>query len=397
MKKIIILFFIPIILSGQNPCVLSGASVYIDNNSNPSMMNASVNGMSMYSYTWADTNGIIVSTANQTSFYTQWCVTITDNMTGCDTVICQDCIADSNALCPCFMIYMPVCGCDGTMYSNSCIADCADVPWIPAVSNGMPGGFLPCSSWVPSNNQYSCGVEITGDSILCNWNNPQVLTASPNSSTTLPVTYQWYGNGMSSNSNILTIIQPGTYCVIQTDANGCIDSACITIMVQDIPIFTLPNPPVICIGDSIILEIDTAGLSNIIWVPNTLLTPPVHRVVDFPTFSHLYIVEANDSSGCEYRGEVFVTVDTCQQLSISELYDKSILIYPNPVSDLLNIELPVNENFNLIIIDVLGKIVYSQDKIINLQAINTSDFNKGTYILQFYHKEAVISKRLIIQ
>ena len=107
MKKIIILFFIPIILSGQNPCVLSGASVYIDNNSNPSMMNASVNGMSMYSYTWADTNGIIVSTANQTSFYTQWCVTITDNMTGCDTVICQDCIADSNALCPCFMIYMP--------------------------------------------------------------------------------------------------------------------------------------------------------------------------------------------------------------------------------------------------------------------------------------------------
>jgi len=128
------------------PCNLYGGSVYIDN---PSwMMNASVNGMSIYSYSWTDTNGTVIASANQTPFYTQWCVTITDDITGCDTTICQDCIADSTALCTCILIYMPVCGCDGVMYSNSCIADCADVPWTPATSNGMPGGFLPC---IPTN------------------------------------------------------------------------------------------------------------------------------------------------------------------------------------------------------------------------------------------------------
>ena len=147
------------------------------------MMNVNVNGLSQYSYSWTDTNGLVVGLANQIPFYTQWCVTIIDINTGCDTIICQDCIANSSALCACPMIYMPVCGCDGVMYSNYCIADCADVPWVPAVSNGMPGGFLPCSSWVP-NIQSSCGVEIVADSVICNSNYPQILTASPNASST---------------------------------------------------------------------------------------------------------------------------------------------------------------------------------------------------------------------
>ena len=63
-----------------------------------------------------------------------------------------------------------------------------------------------------------------------------------------------------------------------------------------------PNPPIICLGDSIVLEIDTVGLSNIIWVPNTLPTPPVHRIVLSPMFSTTCLVEANDSAGCERRG-----------------------------------------------------------------------------------------------
>ena len=97
-------------------CVLSNGSVYVD--VSLGTMNATVNGMSQYTYSW--TNG---GSANQTAYYAGWCVTITDTISGCDTTICENCVPIP-CTSPCPMIYMPVCGCDGVMYSNSCLAQC---------------------------------------------------------------------------------------------------------------------------------------------------------------------------------------------------------------------------------------------------------------------------------
>ena len=51
-----------------------------------------------------------------------------------------------NPNCICGMIYEPVCGCNGQLYSNPCLAQCDGVTyWTPAVIDSN-GNVLPCVS-----------------------------------------------------------------------------------------------------------------------------------------------------------------------------------------------------------------------------------------------------------
>ena len=375
------------------PCTLNGASVYIDNNSNPRMMNASVNGMSMYTYLWTDTNGVAVGNANQQPFYTQWCVTITDNISGCDTTICQDCIGDSNALCMCPMIYLPVCGCDGVMYSNYCLADCADVPWIPATPSGQLGGFLPCSTWNP--NTSPCEVEIIGDTIVCSLTTPQVLIASPTILSNPFVTYVW--NNGQSNSSMLTISTSGNYCVTATDSSGCVSTACIDVLFvdsTDLNPVTIPNPPIICLGDSVVIEVNNSFI-NYWWNTANFNDINQHRVVVFPTQDFIYVVEAIDSNGCESKEEIEVFVDTCVT-TVAEKVNMKIDIYPNPTNGDLFINLPFGINFSLEVYDIAGSHLFYKRSIANDFVLESGILEKGIYLLNFSSETTSLTKKLFV-
>ncbi len=61
-------------------------------------------------------------------------------------------------------------------------------------------------------------------------------------------------------------------------------------------------------------------------------------------------------------------------------FDKNISIYPNPISDILNIENPDNQTIT--ITDVLGKTMLTEKIIAGKNSINLSDFPNGAYILK---------------
>ena len=371
------------------PCNLTGGSVYIDHTSGPWMMNASVNGMSIYTYSWTDTNGLVVGTSNQIPFYTQWCLTITDNITGCDTTICQGCMPDSSALCACPMIYMPVCGCDGNQYPNSCVADCAGVGWTPAVSSGIPGGFLPCAQANP------CTVEINNGTIdieICD-GDTAILEATSGFDT-----YTWTSTGSSlGSSHILYATNPGIYIVVATDVqNNCVDMDSIEVIVypsSPLNPITAPNPPMICLGDSIIIEVN-AGFINYGWNTGNPLDQGEDRVVVYPTQDFTYVVEALDINGCESREEIQVYVDTCATNIQMNILDR-IQIYPNPSNKDLFIKLPAKQIADIYLYDIEGRLIIEKLNKSSTVLISNNNLKKGVYIIRVENHLGCINKRIM--
>lgn len=80
---------------------------------------------------------------------------------------------------------------------------------------------------------------------------------------------------------------------------------------------------------------------------------------------------------------------------------ESLKVYPNPVTDILNLSADFNtiENANVTIYDMLGKKVYQNDSLFNFSgdaSVNVSDFSAGIYLVEIM-KDGKIDTRKIIK
>lgn len=72
-------------------------------------------------------------------------------------------------------------------------------------------------------------------------------------------------------------------------------------------------------------------------------------------------------------------------------------IYPNPASELLNIEFQDTENYLVTLSDINGKIVFTTTTDETLLTVNVSSFTTGVYVLQLVSKRSLVNKKIIIQ
>jgi hypothetical protein len=84
-------------------------------------------------------------------------------------------------------------------------------------------------------------------------------------------------------------------------------------------------------------------------------------------------------------------------ISIKELVENKIAIYPNPTNKTVTIDLGVSDlnNATIEIFDLLGKTVYQQKVTSKVHAINLAQIQNGIYIVKFSNKMGVFTQKLI--
>jgi gliding motility-associated-like protein len=100
----------------------------------------------------------------------------------------------------------------------------------------------------------------------------------------------------------------GTYIVIGEDANGCLNSDTISVMINALPVITAGSDVQICIGDS--TQLSAGGGVNYIWNNATTLTDAnVVNPIAFPTDTISYVVVGEDVNSCFNSDTVIVVVN----------------------------------------------------------------------------------------
>ena len=72
-----------------------------------------------------------------------------------------------------------------------------------------------------------------------------------------------------------------------------------------------------------------------------------------------------------------------------------LLLYPNPVNDLLTLQLRESASYSFEIFSINGRIIQRRNFIGSTHQIDLSSFQKGIYIITIRSKDFVTTKKII--
>lgn len=188
--------------------------------------------------------------------------------------------------------------------------------------------------------------------------------------------YQWSD---SSAAQTLSVTTSGTYYVSLLDANGCAGSDTVTVTIG-IPFTATASAPssTLCLADAAIVLTGTPVGG--VW------SGPAITINQFdPTAAgvglHTLVYSYTDSATtCSDTAQVNILVDICLNTN-SPSSSSSITVYPNPVTDLLQLQTSeIVKTYT--ITDIKGSVVMSGSFVSGQPThINSQELAAGTYIL----------------
>ena len=204
------------------------------------------------------------------------------------------------------------------------------------------------------------------------------------------------GNVYNTTGNYIDTIQNLSFCDSIVHTNISIYQP------PTLNIETNPDPPEICLGDTIVLEA-SEGFVSYAWEDGNNQIGQNHILIVSPTADQRYIVLATDSNGCVNIEDVNVLVDSCITTYNNGVFvDTDLYIYPIPAKDFINVAYKFDKDqaITLKIVDLNGRLILKTNqqyfKGVYSKIIDISSFKRGVYHLIIETQEKVINKKISI-
>lgn len=118
---------------------------------------------------------------------------------------------------------------------------------------------------------------------------------------------------------------------------------------------------------------------------------------NLPIFTHTDVTITSALFNEEFT-LVMSLEDPAGTVSTNELAMANVKVYPNPASDLLQVELPEGMDNGIIqIVDVSGKVMLSEEIMNNISTISVDGLAAGTYIVNIENGLQSVSKSIVIK
>jgi thermitase len=259
--------------------------------------------------------------------------------------------------------------------------------WDPFFGSGMVCAWC---AFEAACNQLFLPIVSSGSTSFC-VGGSVTLTADFNSS----ISYQWLRNGieiLGANSNSFIADESGEYTLKITTLNGVCESHSNPI---NVAVHPYPPTPSVTINGNILTSSATTGNQ---WSLNGNLIPGATQQNYTAQQNGNYHVVVTNANNCSSQSNTFfistVGLSVFEQLGI-------ISIYPNPTSELLNIQFSSQQdNLSFEIFDNSGRIVESKSNssIIENETItvNVSHLVSGIYTLRITGSVTVLNFNVVI-
>jgi hypothetical protein len=231
-----------------------------------------------------------------------------------------------------------------------------------------------------------------GPTTFCQNGSVQLITGSY-------VLYNW-SNGAVSNP--IVVNTQGIYNVIVTDANGCSGSSnSIAVVVNPLPAVSFSGlPDTVCAynGNYSLTGTPAGGAFTGAGITGSVFNP-----AGVPFGANAISYSFTDGNGCQNSDVQNVFVSACTGIGEVIVADRSILIYPNPAIDKINIDFTSTEKgiISVKLIDLPGQLLMQQrcevKKGRNPISMSLKGISRGVYLIEIQQQKQTYYARVIVQ